>query len=161
MNEHEPLNYEPVVLDFKPPTPTVDRVVIVGHVTHLRMDRESQYVDFAYERLLKSKSEYYDRLEFKVGQEWKPLDFGWIQDVGVVCIVNRKTEFMRVPSKEEREEADAKVVEISFASDAWRTSQVDVILYPGQPIQFSPAHREIRLRCRSGIAECRVTVLPD
>ena len=104
--------------------------------------------------LPKSEEQVYIR-KIVIGEEWEPLDMGWVENVGTIILENRRKIFQKVPTKEEKQQADKKVVFI-------RNNKETI----GWPIPsggfFMSASRgeDIEVRCLSGSTKPVINVFP-
>ena len=94
----------------------------------------------------------------KVGKDWKPLDLGWLMEVGLLCVLHKKREWSRQPTAEERAEAESAVVELGFCDSEGEMARTDMLLRYGDSLRLSPNRH---LRVRSNVAtRIYVTAFP-
>lgn len=103
----------------------------------------------------------YQRPGLTVGPEWSKVDCGWVEDVGLLIVENLPTRFGVRPSKAEQDEADAKMLEISFNGEEGNDVRADLLLPPGEAILLTPTRaRSIGIRCARGHTKVTITVFP-
>lgn len=103
----------------------------------------------------------------KVGEEWQPLELGWLKDcVGMVIITNEEGRFpQRKPSEEEKAEAAERMLQVAVVMMVdWATEHLTVpfaLVLPTETLCFCPADASaLRVRCRKGTAKVTITLLP-
>ncbi len=98
--------------------------------------------------------------KFVVGEEWKPLPTGWLEQCSMMEVVNLEVwDGWGQPSDEQIQAVAEKVVEVGLAI----TGQIVVLstIPPGESRAWEPADlKALRLRCRKGQAKCRVYLVP-
>lgn len=111
-----------------------------------------------FARLLETQIEPYSR-RITLNDERSLIDFGWIKstDVGMLIVENLEGRKFDVnPSPEEMEEINGRIVEIYLHEDSW----VPILVRPRSMQRLEVDDFEsIRLRCRSGSAKCRITLI--
>lgn len=148
------------------PKEVPDRLTVVETVYHQPWGEEPVAVESRFSRDLQTRNQLFER-RCRVGEDWQPLECGWLGEAGMLVIENREGRFLqRVPTDEEREAAAAKVLEVGWEPDGATMhdppATAQWIIPPGESIRGQPATlKSLRLRCRSG--ECRFTVylLPE
>jgi hypothetical protein len=129
-------------------------LIVVESTVYQAEGREVVVVETRFGRPVKNNEQAYRR-ETSVGEDWEPLDSGWLKE-GMVVIENREGRFTQVqPSYEERAAAMARVVEVSFAESA------DLLIAPLESLRCQPTRLEsVKLRCRLGRANIVVSLFP-
>lgn len=86
----------------------------------------------------------YVRPHMMIGEEWTPLDTGWIKDPGMVLVVNLEGHFTQViPTQAERDEAELRVLEVGkFACVPPRE---DLRIRPTKPMFLRSRHGQIKI----------------
>ncbi len=135
----------------------VDRLSFVGQLVLLSNLDVPVAAEISFERLLKTKEEPYCRTRVTVGEEWTPVDMGWVKSPGMVVIKNRETKFGVVPTPEQKEEAAGKVVELSFLPEG----PAHIIIYPKETQPLSVARDGLWMRCRHGTTTCSLEVFSN
>lgn len=91
-----------------------------------------------------------------VGEEWQPLDPGWVEEAALMRLENE-------------ERGIGAVVEVGLAVAEEPLTQHDpdqavhpvLLVPPGEAFRGSPERLgALRLRCRKGQARCRLTLIP-
>lgn len=149
-----------------PPAPPVSpalqpRLVAQINLVWQHPDGRKLLVAPRFARLVTSNEAPYQRT-VKVGKQPVKVDYGWVEEPGLVVVENRPTQFVRRPSPEEREVADAKAVEVT-RDPVFHDDRVDDlgILFPGEGLPFCCIlARPMYLRCQQGETEVTVTVFP-
>jgi len=135
-----------------------DRVTVVEHVHFQHATEPPMSIGSPYDRILSTQVEPYSR-RLVVTEERSMLDFGWINsvDVGMLIVENYEGRKFDVnPSPEELEEVSQRIVEIYLHAD----SHTPVLVRPRATQRLELDDFEpVRLRCRSGSAKCRVTLI--
>ncbi len=132
-----------------------NRLTVIETVYHQTTTAEPDSIESRFERELISDEQPYRRTT-KVGEDWTPLDFGWIEEVGMIVIQNNEGKGLtKIPTPEEKEELAAKVLEISAdPSNSW-------IVRPGESFRGEPAgKRTLCIRSRSGTTHFNVYAIP-
>lgn len=152
------------------------RVTVVEQAYYQSPDDQPRVVETRCSQDLLTDEQPYLRL-MKVTEEWHRIDHGWIEDASWMIVSNEEGRIGTViPSREEREASEAKVVELGWefaAPDEGPRSMhsppkappppvLGVIeIKPGTSIRIQPKFlRAIRLRCRSGMARVTVNLFP-
>ena len=136
-----------------------DRLTIVEQIYHRPMDEEPTLFERRYSRELETRDEVYQPKKPKVGQEWQPVDTGWLGSrVGMLIVANEEGKSLKtIPSPEELAEIRARVVEVSYAG-----CPDTFLVPPGESFHGYPSDpSRLRLRCRSGVAKCVVLLIPE
>lgn len=143
--------YQAELASVRPdPNPRLTMVIQLSHESFQEAATQLSLVGSAN---LSSKEQVYKRT-FTVGQEPKPLDIGWLsEEAGYVIIENLEGTGLKTnPTKEE---SQAIAQRILILNDDW---EVDPGLF------FIGKHRSnsipTTIRCQSGSARCRITVVP-
>ena len=138
--------------------PAKDRFTVVEQVYHRPMDSDPELFRHGYSRELQTTEQVYRR-QIKVGEDWTPLDTGWLEDkVGMICLSNEEGKRLQVyPTEEEQAEIDEKIIQVSYDQDpdrAW-------IIPPGETFRSSPSSQhKLFIRCLSGVARCDLFIVP-
>ena len=139
------------------------------HTPVLDQDRLTARLDVYYEQsgttpsqisasfvslLPKSEEQVYTR-KINIGEEWEPLDLGWVENVGTIVLENRKAIFQTVPTKEETEAEEKKVVYIRNKKET-----IGWAIPAGGFFMAVTRGEEIEVRCLSGSTKAVVNVFP-
>lgn len=135
-----------------------DRLTVITNIHHEHRGEAPRTIPASYSRLLKEKEEPYQR-RFKVTEKWAPVDLGWFDPTHVGCIVIENLEGrgrLVHPTEEDRIATEAKIVEVSYHKD----SAACDLIRPGQPdIRWPSDASKLYVRCQSGDANCRISVI--
>lgn len=107
-----------------------------------------------------------------VGPGWTPLYLGWLDgaEVELVILKNPKPEYHIQPSKEERELAESKVVEVAvtFPHNGLPPPGTPyhplpfALLSPGDGLAWVPVDvKHVRVRCKAGFLKLDTTIYPS
>lgn len=151
------------------------RIVAVKTLTHEEPYGKPVSVQSRYARLCDTNEQPWER-RFSVGEDWQPLDCGWLEGgCSRLVLANKPGRRQNLPTKEERDADAARVVELAlFAAppeDPNRTMHSPprpdpvtapfAAVRPGDCIDFEPLCLAVlRVRCRAGSAECVLTLFP-
>lgn len=132
-----------------------DRLTIVECVYHQPFGEQPTVVEHRYSRELESKEQVYER-RVTIGENWQPLDTGWIERLGLLVIANHEGHgLQRAPSDDERAAIAARVVEVGLDGRAiW-------LVLPGESMRATPATLSgLQVRCQRGEARCTIHAYP-
>lgn len=135
------------------------RVTVVGSMYFQGSEGERASAHTQYQRVLESTEQVYER-RCKVGEEWEPVDLGWLDKDGAAAIIHIKNEegtFKTVPTEEEVLESEEKVLELAFrdTADCWLIRPTDT--FRGEPLSMN----ELMIRCRKGTARYSIFLVPN
>ena len=135
-------------------TPARDTLTVVETVYHQPAGEEPTAVSVQFVRPLETQEQPYVR-KIKVGEQWQPLDLGWVEQPGMILLVNDEGKFTQVnPTDEERAEAESKVIAVGNDSGSW-------LVYPGSCFRGEAApFSDVAVRCKSGVARATIHVYP-
>jgi len=91
-------------------------VIVSDTVTFVPADGAAKSTSSRFARELESDEQVYQRT-YSVGPDWKPLDLGWLREVGASMVVVENREgrnLQRVPFPDELLEIAERIVEIGF-----------------------------------------------
>ena len=132
------------------------RLTVVETVYHQNPKEQPTCVDSRHTQVIEGDEQVWQR-RCKVGEEWTPIDQGWIEACSCFHVRNDEGRFLINPTDAEREEVAARVLEIAFAGQvqhAW-------LVRPGMTFRGEPSEaRSLLIRCRSGEARYTVTFFP-
>lgn len=146
---------QPKPLEYKPPK---DRATIILRVHHQCQDEGVTTGGCSYDEELETDHEAYGR-RLTVGEEWQPLDFGWVpvEDVGMVVVENLAGRNLRVnPTDDERREIADRVLEVRHEGDA----HAYAIPPRGADSFRSTDPASLRIRSRKGETKYKIMVVP-
>lgn len=145
---------------------TVDRVTLGAHIYHQHHGENPEGAALSGAVILNTHEvEVYRSPKFKVGQDWKPLDTGWIsrEDVGWVLLENLEgTNLTQNPTEAEAQAIRSRVVLIRIGPPASPDSDDGWEALPGlwHLARVRAGSSPILVRCVEGQASCRVRVFP-
>lgn len=138
------------------------RLTVIETVAHQQVGQAPFSLGVPYQRWLESQEERYSRT-LKVGEEWTPLDCGWVKEASLLLIRNEEGSYRtRNPTEEEKAVTAAKVLEVAawLGEDILVMETLDVV-GPQESIRRIPARLDnLMIRCRSGVARYRILVVP-
>jgi hypothetical protein len=150
------------------PAPLVDTITVTETVYHQVAGEQPTAESNQFSRRLETSEQPYVR-KIRVGEAWQPLDLGWVEQPGMVWLVNDEgRHFQTNPTPEERAAIEAKVIEVVtkvvnagpiagiLAEDSfsWEVA-------PGESFRGKPTDaKRVWLRCRSGTARATLRVYP-
>lgn len=145
-------------VDVTPPIPPGDKLTIVESIYHQPFGEQPTQVENRFEQILSSSEQPYQR-KLKATEEWQQLDFGWLESVGMILIVNTEGKFLQLqPTEEEKEETAKKVLElcyrISVCPFGW--SILPGASFRGQPNDPTTLH----IRSQSGVTRFMLYAWP-
>jgi hypothetical protein len=157
---------------FVPP-PEGALLTVVGSFYHQGSGQQPTSQDIRYSRQLRSNEQAYIR-NTKIGEDWQPLDFGWVKVPGFFVLTNNEGKFTGAqPTDRERQEARTHIIEFGIVSELLSQGltkpkgrdmfseplcpEQPVLLsfiLPGEALSWSPATdpAQLRIRCRKGTA---------
>lgn len=134
-------------------------------------DEQPTAVPHTYMRALTSEEQAYSRV-MSVGEDWMPLDSGWLQKCSQVWIHNQQLRRDANPTQDEREADSGRIVDVGIKlpstepRDNWSPPDGHPVptlwLHPNDSMRApftDPAM--VYLRCRNGVAKVRVVVFPE
>lgn len=142
---------------------TVTDVVYYQHPEGAPLSLESRFT-----RLVEGDDEPYSR-RCRVGEQWEPLDSGWIGKVGHLALRNDEGKFTQViPTVEQREAAMKKVVELGVLVQPAPGIPIAIdLIVPvatiivGESLRLTPTNfSALRVRSLSGVARLTIIVCP-
>lgn len=156
----QPPTEEPPPITVRPPasqTKLLPRLTVVEQVSYQGEESGVVGSHAAYSRRLKTDEQPWVR-EFTLGDQWKPLECGWIEACGLMTLKNKGL---------------TATVELCFLppddlgprtnwSPPKREPSADCYLPPGESMRVVPADvKRLRVRCREGSARCALTLYPE
>jgi hypothetical protein len=154
---------------YKVSTPK-GHISVVETVYHQLTDGQPIAVESRFSRSTETDEQPYQR-KITVTEEWKSIDHGWIEQVGMLHLSNEEGVFSVMPTEEEKQEVLEKIVEIgvaeiqSFANAKISFSPANIlvclIILPQESMRVVPYDiPRLRIRCRKGTAKCIITLFP-
>jgi hypothetical protein len=138
------------------PLKQIGLLTVVETVYHHHPSLTPLTTDNRFTRHISTDEQPYSRFVV-VGEEWQPIDYGWLKDkpIGMMVIENCPPQLMTHPTLEEKRVLDAAVIEVGLPPFAQ--------VLPGESCRFHPHEsvlNNLRIRCRQGNTRCRVTLIP-
>lgn len=142
-----------------------DRLTVVEHVYHesIADGRKPFEWTHRFSRPLATRDQVYERGPQSVGEEWEPLDCGWLADnAGMLMIENREGQNLQyIPSAEEQAEIDSRVLELGCRTRSDYPLEPLWLIPPKETNRGMPATTEgLMIRCQNGRARFVVCVIP-
>ncbi len=140
------------------PDPKIkNRLTVVETVYHQTATGEPDSIASSFFRELDSDEQPYRR-KTKVGEEWTPLDLGWIKEAGMLVICNDEGKGLtKIPTPEEKEELAKKVLLLGFAIEGCHFGAFRIL--PGESFRGSPTTNLYLLSCY-GVTRFTVYAIP-
>lgn len=117
---------------------------VVENVWHQREGQQPHGVPLRFERRL-ANDESPSFREGLAGEEWKPLECGWVKGKAYLALKNLEGQFtQKVPTSEEKSEAAGRVIELSAGGES-------ILVPPGEDCRFLVGDvSKWRVRCVTG-----------
>lgn len=131
------------------------RVTVVEQVSY-QGDTDLAFSQPPFTRMVSSEQPY--QRVVTIGEEWVPLDLGWVKEPGMVLVANKAPVRQTYPTPEEAKVAGNAVVELTF-NIAGTHSIPNIEILVGEDTRICPL-APIMVRCRSGRAQIVVTAIP-
>lgn len=146
-------------------------LTIVQNIYHQQEGMQPIHVESRISRKLSSDEQPYVR-QLKVGEIWTPLETGWLGECSILVIKNNEGRFTdKLPTPEQVEEAESKVLEIGFSTRGPsplnpKSIEPEVIIGALEilPRESHPIHPialwSVYIRSRKGETRYSVTIIP-
>jgi hypothetical protein len=119
---------------------------------------EPTCIETRHGRFLDTEEQPYSR-RMLVGEEWTPVDTGWIgEECGLLVVRNHELRRVRIPTRDEQAEDATRVVEVNFEGlpDAYSW-----LVLNGESMRGLPrSTKGLKVRCRHGSTAITVTLFP-
>lgn len=151
--------------NLRPVDPSLTNIAVVEVVYCRRPGEEPTAVESRFSRWVHTTEQPWTR-RFNVGADWQPLDCGWVEQASLLHLANNEGKNLRfVPTKEEEEQTQAKVVEVGLSILTTEADRELVepgwVVFPKETMRVQPIDlSRLRVRCRSGTARCTLTLFP-
>jgi hypothetical protein len=174
MSEQEPnvgkVKLEPRI--FKTEYNNKSRIVIVENVYHQSPNEDPIVVESRFDRWLSTNEQPFIRKMY-VEQEWKPLDYGWINNASILVITNEKDKSIAVrPTHSQQELLNNRILEVGIIptiEDKPRdmhspkldnTPIIFTTIPPGESIRINPPNvKSVVIRCQGiGVTRCTISL---
>ncbi len=146
-----------------PQTQSRARLVVIQQFYHQVLNSQPRLIEARYSRILGSNEQPYGPRTLTVGEDWTPLELGWMKDIpiGVLVITNEEGTFLeRNPTEKERESSNSKILEVAFYQRLDPLTAALIIL-PRDCQPLTPLYPDrIRIRCRNGEGRYTIIVIP-
>lgn len=137
-----------------------NRLTTTTDTYHESQDNPPTQISFGFERLLKTDEEVYSR-RLVVGEEWVPLDCGWLEKASLIVIRNVLVPLKVNPTEEEALAISQREIWLTQDENPTENSPHWVI-HPGEGFQGSPSSlSDIHLRCRKGQVKVSLSIIPS
>lgn len=136
-----------------------NHVTVVEYVCFHAYDGQPIQQETKFFKKIASDEEPYKR-KIRIGEDWEPLDCGWVKEAGVLVLANEEGKYLQAnPTEDEQAALDAKIVEVSFLPDPPPNNCWEVP--PGEAMRGFPGNlKSLYVHCQSGVARCIVFVVP-
>lgn len=114
-------------------------------------------VENRFSREVEGQDQPYVR-NLKIGPEWMPLQYGWVEAPGLITITNREGEDQQlIPTEEQAHQLATRHLDISFREPR----MVDQRIPPGESCRIFPTENtNIYLRSPNGQIKVCVNIFP-
>lgn len=134
-----------------------DRVTVKVQAYHEQFGEEAKQAQATFAGLLETKHQVYERRQ-AVGEDWEPLDIGWIPegDVGYVMLQNRKPVYSSIPSDVVAQEDAQRIIYVRLGGGTvpgW-------VIRPGRMFMAEAGADTIYVRSDVGGTRLGVTIFP-
>jgi hypothetical protein len=143
-----------------------DRITVVEQVYHRPADGgEPTVAETRFSRELASQEQPFER-RAKVGEDWQPLEHGWLESAGMLLISNEEGRHLQVnPTDEERLSISRRVLELIYAMEDDELlvpqSSCTWLIPPGESMRAYPSDvSRLCVRCQSGVARFTLRLYP-
>lgn len=142
--------------------PDDDRLTVTMQMVHQHCCVDPVPVRPNFAAVLKNKEQPYQR-RIWIAQEWKKLDYGWLNDDGlhgIVVVENLSGKQRSIVKKKDEQEDPGNILEIHLRELIDERPPIMTIL-PAQFQFFNPtASTQYMIRCVGGKIEYAITVMP-
>ena len=133
----------------------MNRMTIVEHAYHQTNGDHPFALTSNFARSLETDEQLFCR-RLRVTEEWQPLE-SWLKQTAMLIVSNDEGKHLVVvPSKEQKDETARKVIEVAMPpyEHPW-------LVLPGESMRAQPADLSVvRIRSRSGLTNCTVSLFP-
>lgn len=135
----------------------VDKITIIEIVYYRRYAQQPTCVEARYTLPRDSENQQpYVRTNVEASEEWKELDTGWVDEVGMIFVRNDTGKALQViPSDEEKQALTAQIIELSFD----RSSEHAILVPPKAGQKIIPSG-PLFIRSQSGTPSYLLQVMP-
>jgi hypothetical protein len=134
------------------------RIVVVDMIVHQGEDKPATPVEVRFARFCGTDEHPYARY-VTVGDVWKPVDTGWLSDVGVSYLLLHNRE--KPPQYDDPNAPPPVLLEVGTASSPGDMADADITrfawVWPGECLKFCPSDsKSLRYRCVQ--QQCKVLI---
>ncbi len=107
--------------------------------------------------------------KIKIGQDWLPVEMGWVRDCGMLVINNDEGKFKTNPSEDQLATVSKMIVEVAVQPPEEKNRnmhsppkigpQLFAVIPPQESLRLIPSGNLV-VRCRSGIARITINAFP-
>lgn len=141
-----------------------DRITTIAMVHHIPAAGTPTTHEARFSRDCETEEQPYIRRGLRASSEWQRLDFGWLQDPGMVAIANEEGLWAAMtPTKERQEEVSMRIIEVALVLSTEFISPTlrGWIVRPGESFHGSPAPgTSVCLRALDGEPMYSITAFP-
>jgi len=138
-----------------------DKVTVVSSVYYQTDGENPVQVQKAYDRILETTGLQIYQRKVSLSNKWEKVDTGWltVEDSGVLVVQNLARSMIRYTSnpddRSKKAESD-NTIELSF-----KGSKNTILIRPNEQQDLEVDDiSSLRIRCRSGSLQARISVLP-
>jgi hypothetical protein len=140
--------------EFRPALQGADRLTVVIQVHHQHEGENPVSSTASFSRFLESQEQPYFR-RYKIGENWKDVDFGWVESASYFVVENRAgAASSQLPSEEEKEELAKMILEVAFES--FENTPWEIL--PGESIPLLMPRGSVKIKARSQYSEIPASV---
>ena len=138
----------------QPRPASTTRLTVIETVYYQLSNSQPMSVPVRFTRQIKTDEQPWVR-KIQVGENWQPIDKGWIKNCSMLMLVNEEgSGLQKVPTEEERRDISARVVLIGNDSFCVRVR-------PGESCRIEPDDfLDANLICMQGKARCTLYIFP-
>jgi hypothetical protein len=136
------------------------RIVVVETVHYQQDDAQPNTITHRFNRFTQTDEQAFMRL-MTVGESWQSINAGWLDQVGMLVIINREGAFRQgQPTQQQRDEMAQRILEITFGS--YPPFHIDMTIPPGESLRLYPTDlSRIRIKCHKGEAKTTIWAAPS
>ena len=138
-----------------------NRCVVVDTTYHQNGRNQPTAVESTFSLDLATDEHPY-QVPMTVAEEWQAVDLGWLDRCSMLVLKNLEGVFTQIiPTEEERRDALAKVVDVSFDPPRFGVDKTIHAYVPATASTRMWPSGPVHLRCQSGEARIVVFAMPE
>lgn len=144
----------------KPSAPERSRLVVVETVYCQPPDTPGVANETRYSKFLETDEQIYGPRRMISGEEWKPLDCGWINEASMLTITNEEGKHLQKnPTQEEQAVINARIIELGVITGVETVPFAKIP--PRESLRLTPTNlSRWVIRCCKGKAKALITLFP-